>query len=224
VHAPALRDSVKRAYWYCAAALRLILWAFRRKVFVKPVNLCALAVLAGSLCVHAATITIVPTSQNIAVGNQFVVGLQISGVGAGSAPSVGTFDLDLGFDPLLLSFVGATYGTGLDVLGLGSIQSTTPGGSSVNLFELSLDSAADLNTLQPASFILATLTFDALANGTSPLTISPNALGDADGNSLAATLVNGSVTVGPVPTGVPEPSTFALLACGFGGLAFMRRR
>lgn len=191
---------------------------------MSRLNYLVLVGMLAASALHGASILVTPATQNTTSGAQFVVDLQISGLGNGTAPSVGTFDLDLGFDPLLLSFVDATYGTGLDVLGLGSLQFTTPGTGTVNLFELSFDSASDLNTLQPASFMLATLTFEALADGTSPLTINLNALGDADGASLAATLTNGSVTIGAPSSAIPEPSTFTLAALALGGLAVQRFR
>jgi hypothetical protein len=120
------------------------------------------AAVAGTIAID-----VLPTSQSANNGNPLSVTLEIFGLSAGTAPSVGTFDFDLGFDPTLLSFMNATYGTGVDIFGLGDLQFTTPGTGTVNLFEVSLDSASDINSFQPASFVLATLSFMALADGTS---------------------------------------------------------
>ena len=187
--------------------------------FMKnSLGLCALSLLVACAGAHAAAIQVLPLSQNVNAGDPFIVTLQISGLGAGSAPSVGTFDIDLGFDSSLVSFVSTAYGTGLDIFGLGDLQFTTPGAGTVNLFELSLDGATDLNSLQPASFVLATLSFSALANGTSPFILSLNALGDADGNALPATLQNGSVIIGSSTPSIPEPATLLLLFGGLGAI------
>lgn len=71
------------------------------------------------------------------------------------------------------------FGDQLDLWGLGSWTYVAPDVVEVNLFELSFDSESDLNMFQADSFTLATLTFDTIALGTSPLDISINALGDS---------------------------------------------
>jgi hypothetical protein len=108
-----------------------------------------------------------------------------------------------------------------DLFSLGSVTSTTPGAGSVNVFELSLDSPSDLNGLQASAFTLVSLTFNTIAVGTSPLGLTVNALGDADGNALVATTEPGSVTV-TGPTTVPELDTIWLLATGTISLAMRR--
>jgi len=112
--------------------------------------------------------------------------LVISGLTAGAAPSVSVFDLDVSFNPTILSFGSVAFGDPvlgdqLDLLGLGSFTSTIVGVDTVNLLELSFDPAAVLNALQPGDFTLATLTFNTLANGISSLGVVVNALGDSNG-------------------------------------------
>jgi hypothetical protein len=82
----------------------------------------------------------------------------------------------------------------------------------LNLFELSLDLASDLDTLQSGSFTLATLTFDTMAQGTSILNINVNALGDANGDSLVVDVNTSSITV------VPEPNAWFLFLSGLTSL------
>jgi hypothetical protein len=175
---------------------------------------------------HAITIGFDPVTQDVSLGSPAVVDLFISGLGDGTAPSLGTFDLDVTFDSSILSFSSAAYGDPvlgdqLDLFGFGSIITTTPGAGYVNLFELSLDSALDLVDFQAGSFILATLTFDTLAPGTSPLDIHDNyALGDAWGDPLIASTEGGNIHV----ASVPEPSTILLLSSGLLGIGYFGRR
>lgn len=116
----------------------------------------------------------------------------------------------------MLLYASIVFGNQVDISGLGDIQSVTPGTGTVEVFELSLDSAAELNSLQAPSFSLATLTFDTLATGrNSPVTLSVNAHGDSYGNSIAATLQNGSVAIAGESSSTPEPSTLLLMLCVF---------
>lgn len=121
-----------------------------------------------------------------------------------------------------------------DVLGSGEAITVAslrfPG--TVNVFEVSLLEESNaipgvtcffcigpfLEDLQSSEFTLAFLTFDSLAVGTSPLGISINALGDAGGNPLTASVGSGSVAV------IPEPGTLLLLGSGLAGLAAWRFR
>ncbi len=89
----------------------------------------------------------------------------------------------------------------------------------VHLFQLSLDTPAELNQLQAGQFMLATLLFDAIGAGQSPLTFTVSALGDAGGNPLTADVVGTAVVD---VTKIPEPSTLLLLGSGL--LAFVSRR
>lgn len=174
-----------------------------------------------ALPVSAITIEFSPSSQSVSVGSTTTVDLIISGLGDGVGPSLGTFDLDISFDPSVLGFSGATFGNQLDLFGLGDINAITPGADAVNLFELSLESAVDLDILQMDSFILATLSFNALGSGSLPLTISVNALGDSIGDPLQADLVAGNIrSVGAVP----EPASLPLMGIGMLGMLAMAMR
>ena len=82
----------------------------------------------------------------------------------------------------------------------------------------------ELEALQPASFVLLTLTFDAIAPGTSDLELTQVLLGDALGVELEAFAESGSVTVRGTGGGVPEPSLAGLLFAATLGLVARRRR
>lgn len=164
-------------------------------------RLCLAALLSvAAIPGHAAVVTVNPAATSTVVGQSLLVAVDISDLVDGGAPSLGAFDIDVSFDPAVLSFTQITFGTGLDVLGLGgNLQQGTEGSGIVNAFELSLDSIDDLNTLQPGAFALFTLTFQALSAGTSNLSLTLNSLADADGIEIAATTVGSSIEVAPVP-------------------------
>ena len=70
--------------------------------------------------VKAATITFSPAgTQTVLLGGQVSNEVVVSGLVTGVAPSVETFDINVDFDPLLLSLATVTFGDQLDVLGLG---------------------------------------------------------------------------------------------------------
>lgn len=181
-------------------------------------SLCALSVVLLSTAAHAAQLDL--SSASISQGGTATIDLGISGLGNGTA--LGVFDITVDFNPAVVSFGSATFGDPslgdqLDLEGFGTLQSTTSGSGSAELFELSFDSNSALTSLQATNFTLATLTFTGIAHGTSDLSLSVNALGDQDGNAIAPDLGSGSITVGST-TSVSEPGTWALLIAGMSAL------
>ena len=191
---------------------------------MMPASSRLLSILALSIaatCANAASISIEPASQTTTVGSSLSTTIRISDLSAGSAPSLGAFDLNLAFDSAVLSFSGLSYGSGLDVLGLGSIRfSDTSAPGVLNIGEISLDAEADLNTLQNGAFDLFTVTFQAIGAGTSTLNLQINSLADAAGLDLSASTTNASVSVAPVPL----PAAAWLLMSGLVGLMGTARR
>jgi len=184
-------------------------------------RLACISLLLISSPTYAIIISLNPTTQTATAGTSLDLALVISGLGSGAAPSIGTFDLNVGFNSSILGFSSAVFGDPslgdqLDLFGLGSLSIATLGAESVNLFELSFDAATDLNALQADSFTLATLSFNALSVGTSPLVITLNALGNANGDSITTDLVDGSISVNAsdVHRSVPEPAIWLLLGLG----------
>lgn len=162
------------------------------------------------------------------LGSQIDIPVTISGLGNHTAPSLGTFDLNISFDPVILKFSSVSFGDpilgnqlDLDASGDNPTFDGLVSPGVLNLFDLSLDDPNTLNALQAPEFTLATLTFDAIGLGTSFLNLSTNdaLLGDALGNSLpVVTIFNGRITV-------PAPSTLALFGIGaLGMLGYSRRR
>ena len=191
----------------------------RKSILLSIVSGILLLVLQGSA--YAIAIEVAPSTQDVSLGTTANVEINISGLGDGTAPSVGSFDLDLVFDPGILSFNNITFGDQLDILGSGSITGVDSSVLGVvSALEVSLDSISDLNNLQLPSFTLATISFNTLAAGTSALSLSLTALSDASGNPLSATLQNGTINV----TTVPEPATWLLFGVGLLAMFGMSRR
>jgi PEP-CTERM motif len=185
----------------------------------------AAALLLAATPSQAITIGFQPTAQVVTAGSSVGVAVVISDLGSGAAPSLSAFDLDVTFDETILSFVSAAFGdpmqgNQLDLGGFGTVSGVTPGVGAVGLFELSLDTPADLEVLQAGSFILATLTFNATSGGVNPLGILITDLGDAFGDALTADVLTGSITV--TGTAVPEPGSLLLLMIGAAGFAAAR--
>ena len=175
---------------------------------------------------HTVTLGFDPATQDVGLGSIVDVALRISGLGNATAPSLSMFDIDVSFDSARLSFSSATFGDPvlgdqLDIFDLGgnSTWAGLTGEGNLNLFELSMDSPADLDDYQAASFTLVTLTFNALSAGSSPLELSFSSLGDAYGDPIFAEVIDGNVTV------VPIPATIWLMGSAlFGMLGLARQR
>ena len=187
--------------------------------------LVAAFILAPGRTASALVISLDPSTQTVAPGAGLAVDLNISGLGLGSAPSLGAWDVDIGFDTSILSFTGASFGNQLDLFGLGSINGAFDLGGVLDIFEISLDLPADLDLLQADAFTLATLSFDALSVGMSALTLSIDELADSLGDPLVPSQVLGAiVTVRQPVIPVPEPGTLALFVVGLAGLTVLQRR
>jgi len=134
------------------------------------------------------------------------------------------YDLTLTYDPTLVQVSNVNFG---GFLGgpADSLQESTPISGSLNLFELSFLDDPALTTLQPNSFRLATVTFQALSFGTSPLSITVNDLFGAGGLALPTQSVSDGQLEVSVGTGVvPEPGTWLLMVSGLGVAGVLRRR
>ena len=173
---------------------------------------------------QAAVLSVEPPGQAVLPGATVQLALTVSGLGVGTAPSPGVFDLDLSYDAAVLqfdsvSFGDPTLGDQLDLMGFGSMTAMDASVAGVlNLFELSLDSPGDLDFLQAEAFTLSVFTFTALAPGVSGLDLAIHSFGDSLGDPLRASVTGGNVTV------VPEPAASGLvLAVGAIAWAGVRR-
>lgn len=188
---------------------------------IKAVSgLAAGMLLFASLGANAVLISVAPSAQTVTAGESLFVDIVISDLGAGLPPTLGGFDIDVMFDGSLLDLDSVVFGTGLDVLGLGSVQGVAVGPGMTNVFEVSLDSVLDLTLLQPDSFTLFTLNFSALAGGVSVVDLDVNSISTATGQSFPNfnNVENGEVTV------VPVPATLLLFGLGLVGVGVARKR
>lgn len=151
-----------------------------------------------------------PSAAAVTPGDIVTLEAIISGVDR--PPSIGSFDIDIGFSPIL-TFQSATFGPFLGVLGTEALfDSLLLSPTVVNLAEVSLLDPASLDALQPATFTLVTASF--LATGTGPVAFKylRGPIDDAFGDLLFGSKV-------------PEPSSFLLLASGIvAGIFFRRKR
>lgn len=200
-------------------------------------NLACLLLLLGASPAQAILLTFTPPSQTVAPGSTASVSLSIAGLDGATA--LGGFDLDLSFNPAILSLRGVSFGDPdlgdqLDLGGFGAVI-CSPGydtslscpadlaGGMVHLFELSLDAADALNAFQSDGFILATILFEALSPGQSNLAVIRLVLTDALGDGLIAGIQSGRITVA-APNAIPAPSSLALLAVGMAMLRLCNGR
>lgn len=192
-----------------------------KKILVLAVNVTAIFITTLS---HAITIGFDPASQDVVLGNTASINLVISDLGDNIAPSLGGFDIDITYNPAILSLSSVVFGNQVDIFGFGqSDQFVIFESGGVNIFELSYDDPFDLEDLQPSSFILATLSFNTIGYGTSSMDITNIILSDEWAEPLFAdTTTSGRINV--THAAVPEPSIFFLVVSGLIGMGCLRRK
>jgi hypothetical protein len=191
-------------------------------------------------------ITIAPVTQTKVLGNTFTVNIDVTNLNQ-PTEAVGAWGpLDLSYNPAILSGVSFVNDPALDL----GIKANTidfsggfgpPGTLDLNFSGDPALSQATLAANEGASFVLATVTFNAIGVGLSPLTLSSPGqpgliLSDYTGQAslTGVTSVPGSVCVVAAPaieavscapnTAVPEPTTMMLLGTGLTTLIARRRR
>lgn len=187
------------------------------------VPILAMMLLAGVGTAQALIIDFVPADQSVALGGTAAVDVVIGGLGAGVTPSLGAFDLEITFDDAILAPAGVAFGGLLGDGVVTSVNGPTLTAGGIEAFEVSLLLPSELDALQPPTFTLLTLMFEARSAGTAVLSLGRAILGDGFGDPLTLDAAGaGTITVLPAP--VPEPPMVVLLALGVGSIWLLRRR
>jgi hypothetical protein len=193
----------------------------------------AILFLAPAL-VQASTISLVPSSTTVAVGDVFELDLNALGLPLGAYDVTFSYNpLLAGIDPNLVTF--DTHLGGPD----NSLQFATGGLDTLELTEVSfLTNPADLQALQTdGSYPLSHIQVTALAPGTVSFDFVPTMFTEAsdyNGNSISGvTYLGATVTIQaptgpppPPPADAPEPGAPVMLLSGLVlvGLGLVRRR
>lgn len=170
-------------------------------------GLLAWALAAGAGTASAATMTLSATG-----GASIAVTVGVTGIEALAEPSLGAYDLDLGFDDSVLSFTGIQFGSFLGGPGL-SFESVAVAGGVVDFAEVSLIFPnGALQALQPDAFVLATIFFDAIVTEptTTEVALTQAALSDGNGDPIAVAALDPLA----FEAAIPEVSGIHVFAVG----------
>jgi hypothetical protein len=166
----------------------------------------------------ADTISIVPATTTVNVSQTFSVNVFIS-----QAADLYAYQFSIGFDPSVVSANSVVEGSFLAGVGATSFF---PGiidnvGGTISFIANSL-----IGPIFGASGdgVLATISLTSIGAGTSSIGVFNAELFDSFGQAIPLTTSNGSVTVNPPVSNIPEPSSIILLATGVLGWLGYRAR
>lgn len=202
--------------------------------FMRSVALAAIAIsgLWGAPA-HAAFIAVTPLVETGQVGDTFTFDVRVGGLEPLFRPDqiVSAFDLDFYFNPAVLGFTGASFGSTFgcdDGMAICGAESTA---GVVDFFAISFRDESDLRTDQGSSVLLASLSFTGLMPGFSLVGVTPSWLDEnfylvgrigRDGETpMDLQVLFNSPAIAKT---VPEPTTVALLGLGLLALASTARR
>jgi hypothetical protein len=177
----------------------------------------------------AIILSAVPSTSNAAPGEIVHIDIVIDGLTAGAVDSLGAFDIEVGFDATALSVTSFSIGSLLGDFDFFEAfdDSFVDVDGIVNLAVLSFLFDAELDALQPASFVLATIIFsvDTLDVGSSTdIAFGSIVLSDAFGDFLIVSSSNIVTLTNPVSVAVNAPTTQALLLFSIISVFFNQRK
>src|SRR5215471_14668078 len=143
-----------------------------------------------------------PDSVLVQPGDVVTVGVGI--LGLDRPPSVGSFDLTMAFDPLLVTPFSIAFGPFLGIEGLAEAGTTFAFNSAdVEFSEVSFLLPSELDARQPQDFLLAGITFEAIDNGRAAFALTSGLIDDAFGSKL--------IEIVPVPDAATGPVGLAVI-------------
>lgn len=200
----------------------------------KQFGLC-LIVIMGLLHLgpaSAVSLDFQPANSIVSLNDSFDVDVVVSGLGSANE-IVSAFDLDVVYDPLVLSATDFQFTTNLGSLDPFDFEVffadsfITPG--RIDFAELSVLSDAELDSRQGDSVVLGTMTFEAIAVGVSSLVFDASTFPGIDIKGREALrLLNldvgdGSVTVNDVAV-IPLPGAAIFMLTGLLGIGVASRK
>lgn len=184
-----------------------------------------LALLLGASGAEAVSLAVTPVTSTVGSGQLVSLSIEISGLGAGPDESLSSYDLTLRYDPLSLLPLNVLFGTELGVVGTEAfaVWNVQSGPARVDVAMASLLPSAVLDASQPASFVLATVVFQALAPGASQVFLDRAILADTSNVPGGNEIIVDEAFPAEVTVVVPEPTSVVLLGAGLAALGARRR-